>query len=44
MTRHIGVSNYSTALMAEAVGLSAAPLVTNQVEYHPYLNQGPVLA
>ena len=23
----------------EAVGLSAVPLVTNQVEYHPYLNQ-----
>jgi len=41
--RHIGVSNYSTALMAEAVALSAAPIVTNQVEYHPYLDQTPVL-
>lgn len=41
--RHIGVSNYSTALMAEAARLSAAPLVTNQVEYHPYLDQTPVL-
>ncbi|MDR6288897.1 diketogulonate reductase-like aldo/keto reductase [Inquilinus ginsengisoli] len=42
--RHIGVSNFSTALMAEAVVLSQAPLVTNQVEYHPYLDQAPVLA
>ncbi len=41
--RHIGVSNYSTALIAEAVALSAAPIVTNQVEYHPYLDQTPVL-
>jgi len=35
MTRHIGVSNYSTAQMSEAAALSNAPLVTNQVEYHP---------
>ncbi len=42
--RHIGVSNFSTALMAEAIALSDAPLVTNQVEYHPYLNQRPVIA
>jgi len=41
--RHIGVSNYNTALMAEAVELSAAPIVTNQVEYHPYLDQAKVL-
>jgi 2,5-diketo-D-gluconate reductase B len=37
--RHIGVSNFSRMLMAEAVELSAAPIVTNQFEYHPYLNQ-----
>ncbi|WP_176059382.1 aldo/keto reductase [Paraburkholderia sp. BCC1876] len=37
--RHIGVSNFNRALMAEAIQLSAAPLVTNQFEYHPYLNQ-----
>jgi 2,5-diketo-D-gluconate reductase B len=41
--RHIGVSNFSTALMAEAVALSKAPIVTNQVEYHPYLDQTAVL-
>ncbi|BDU19193.1 aldo/keto reductase [Dyella sp. GSA-30] len=38
-TRHIGVSNFSTALMAEAEGLSKTPLVTNQVEWHPYIDQ-----
>jgi 2,5-diketo-D-gluconate reductase B len=37
--RHIGVSNFNRALLAEAVTLSAAPIVTNQFEYHPYLNQ-----
>jgi diketogulonate reductase-like aldo/keto reductase len=37
--RHIGVSNFNRALMTEAIRLSAAPLVTNQFEYHPYLNQ-----
>jgi diketogulonate reductase-like aldo/keto reductase len=42
--RHIGVSNFSMALMAEAVALSDAPIVTNQVEYHPYLDQAVVLA
>lgn len=41
--RHIGVSNFNTALMNEAMKLSAAPLVTNQVEYHPYLDQAPVI-
>jgi 2,5-diketo-D-gluconate reductase B len=42
--RHIGVSNFNRALMAEAVRLSQAPLVTNQFEYHPYLNQSALIA
>ncbi len=42
--RHIGVSNYNCALMGEAVALSEAPIVTNQVEYHPYLDQTAVIA
>jgi 2,5-diketo-D-gluconate reductase B len=37
--RHIGVSNFNSTLMSEAVKLSAVPIVTNQFEYHPYLNQ-----
>jgi 2,5-diketo-D-gluconate reductase B len=37
--RHIGVSNYNRDLLARAIQLSDVPLVTNQFEYHPYLDQ-----
>jgi 2,5-diketo-D-gluconate reductase B len=37
--RHIGVSNFNRKLLQQAIDLSAVPLVTNQFEYHPYLNQ-----
>lgn len=42
LTRHIGVSNFTVALIGEAAAASEAPLVTDQVEYHPYLSQAPV--
>lgn len=42
-SRHIGVSNFTTQLLEQAVECSDSPLVANQVEYHPYLDQGPVL-
>jgi diketogulonate reductase-like aldo/keto reductase len=42
LTRHIGVSNFTVALVEEAVALSPEPLVCNQVEYHPYLDQAKV--
>lgn len=38
-TKHIGLSNFPSSLFREAAGLSKAPLITNQVEYHPYLSQ-----
>jgi diketogulonate reductase-like aldo/keto reductase len=41
--RHMGVSNFSVALIEEAVAISPEPIVTNQVEYHPYLDQTKVL-
>jgi len=41
--RHIGVSNFNRALMAQAIALSPLPLVTNQFEYHPYLDQSPLI-
>lgn len=41
--RHIGVSNFTVALLRQAAACSAAPLVTNQVEYHPYLSQHVVM-
>ncbi|MDX1662736.1 MAG: aldo/keto reductase [Candidatus Promineifilaceae bacterium] len=42
-TRHIGVANFTTGLLDEALSLTAAPLVTNQVEYHPFLDQSTLL-
>jgi diketogulonate reductase-like aldo/keto reductase len=36
-TKHIGLSNFPSAQWEEAQRLSEAPLVTNQVEHHPYL-------
>jgi 2,5-diketo-D-gluconate reductase B len=41
--RYIGVSNYNVAMMRAAAALSTHPLVTNQVEYHPFLDQTAVL-
>jgi 2,5-diketo-D-gluconate reductase B len=41
--RHIGVSNYDDAMMRKATAISRHPLVTNQVEYHPFLDQTAVL-
>ncbi len=44
LARHIGVSNFTVALVEEAVSLSRQPLACNQIEYHPYLNQDRVIA
>ncbi|MBV8473894.1 MAG: aldo/keto reductase [Hyphomicrobiales bacterium] len=43
-TRFIGVSNQNVAQMKESVALSKAPIVTNQIEVHPYLDQRAVAA
>lgn len=42
LTRHIGVSNFTVALIEQAVALCPEPLVCDQVEYHPYLDQAKV--
>jgi diketogulonate reductase-like aldo/keto reductase len=44
LTKHIGVSNFTIAMLDEAVQTCAEPLVTNQIEYHAYLPQGRMLA
>jgi diketogulonate reductase-like aldo/keto reductase len=44
LVRHIGVSNYTVALIEEASRLSGDRLVCNQFECHPYLDQTKVLA
>lgn len=37
--RDIGVSNFTEKHVGEATSVSSVPVVMNQVEYHPYLNQ-----
>lgn len=44
LTRAIGVSNFPSAVLAQAQALSKAPLATDQVEYHPYLSQKTLIA
>ena len=41
LVRHLGVSNFPSALLREALEL--APIITDQVEYHPYLGQPELL-
>jgi 2,5-diketo-D-gluconate reductase B len=42
--RHIGVANFTTSLLEQAMNLASEPLVTNQIEVHPFLDQSKVLA
>jgi diketogulonate reductase-like aldo/keto reductase len=44
LARHIGVSNFTVALIEEATRLSSEPLVCNQFEMHPFLDQSKVVA
>ena len=44
LTRHIGVSNYTIAMLDEAWRVCPEPLITNQIEYHAYLPQDRMLA
>jgi len=42
LIRHAGVSNFPAGLLARALGI--APLLADQVEYHPLLSQDDLLA
>jgi 2,5-diketo-D-gluconate reductase B len=44
LARHIGVSNFTVALIEAAVKLADEPLVCNQIEMHPFLDQSKVRA
>jgi diketogulonate reductase-like aldo/keto reductase len=44
LARHVGVANFTVRLLDEAVALADEPIVANQCEYHPYLDQGAVIA
>jgi 2,5-diketo-D-gluconate reductase B len=42
--KHVGVANFTTSLLQHAVKLASEPLVTNQIEVHPFIDQDKVLA
>ncbi len=44
LARHIGVSNFTVALLDEAQSLSSEPLACNQIEIHTFLDQSKVVA
>jgi diketogulonate reductase-like aldo/keto reductase len=44
LARHIGVANFNTALLDEAIRLSPEPITVLQAEYHPFLDQTKLLA
>lgn len=43
LARNIGISNFTAQMMRDARALIDAPIVTNQVEFHPLLNQNKLL-
>ncbi|WP_136591519.1 aldo/keto reductase [Salinigranum halophilum] len=43
IVEHIGVSNFSVEQMRRAIAASSTPILTNQVEYHPFKSQSEVL-
>jgi 2,5-diketo-D-gluconate reductase B len=44
LARHIGISNFTVALIEEAWRATSEPLVCNQIECHPFLDQSKVMA
>ena len=44
VARHIGVANFNTTLLDQAIRLCDEPLSVLQAEYHPYLDQAKLLA
>jgi 2,5-diketo-D-gluconate reductase B len=44
LARHIGVSNFNSALLEQANRLATEPLVCNQFEVHPFLDQSKLIA
>jgi 2,5-diketo-D-gluconate reductase B len=44
LARNIGVSNFTVALIEQAVRAASEPLVCNQIECHPFLDQSKVIA
>ncbi len=43
-TKYIGVSNFTPFHMHKTMEVSDTPIITNQVEYHPFLDQSEILS
>ena len=43
-TRHIGVSNFTVALLDQATRIADEKIVTNQIEVHPFIDQTTLIA
>jgi 2,5-diketo-D-gluconate reductase B len=41
--KHVGVANFTVALIEEAAKLASEPLVTNQIEVHPFIDRSKVI-
>ena len=44
LTRHVGVSNFTPKLLQRAAKRAKVPLIANQVEFHPLIDQTKLLA
>lgn len=44
LTKHIGIANFTVAMLEEAVARAREPLASLQIEVHPFLDQTKVLA
>jgi diketogulonate reductase-like aldo/keto reductase len=44
IARHIGVANFNTTLLDQAIKLCSEPLAALQAEYHPFLDQSKLFA
>ena len=42
-TKNVGVSNFTVELLEQAVKLTTEPLVTDQIEWHPFIDQSKVI-
>lgn len=43
LTEHVGVSNFTASMLRRVKQITTTPMVTNQVEFHPLLNQDVLL-
>jgi len=42
--KHVGVANFTAKMLDEAWAVTTEPLVCNQIEVHPFINQDKVIA